>query len=169
MHKRAVGCSLAASTALILTLSAIAEIAAAPTAEPGIASSTWTPVTAAGAIFLGQGAFHGDFAPGPIVFGWLAIAVVSALVAVPGLALIVYCLGWAPHPLPAAILGAAWGLAVEVLLINLFLNWLQPDNALYDSLPNWAWWLALPTWGATLGLTFSRAGRRALTRPGAAA
>lgn len=147
----AVACSLAAAAVLIVTVSLIAEIAAVPTATPGIHSATWTPVTAVTAAVFGSGAFHGDFVAGSILFGWLAIALASLLAGGTGLALIVYSLGWRPHPLAAALLGAAWGLATEILLINLLLNWLQSDNGVYRALPSWGWWVGMGAWGATRG------------------
>ncbi len=157
----AVSCSLAAAGSLVLALALIAEIAAVPTADPGIHSSTWTPSTAAAALVLGQGAFHGSLAIGPVAFGLLLIAVVSLLAGSIGIALIVYALGWQPGPGAAALLGAAWGLAVEILLVNLLCNWLQASNDLYRSLPSWAWFVGMGTWGATLGLALSTKGRRA--------
>ncbi|HEY0391554.1 MAG TPA: hypothetical protein VGC63_07590 [Solirubrobacterales bacterium] len=160
MYKRSAGCSLAAVTALIVTLSLIAEIAATPTARSGVNSSTWTPVTGVTALFFGQGAYHGDFAPASIAFGLLAMAIVSALATIPILALLSYSLGRSPHPLAAALFTTACGLAAEILLINLLVNWLQSENQLYRSLPSWGWWAAMATWGATLGLTYARAGHR---------
>ena len=153
-----VGSSLAAVATLIVTLSLIAEIAAAPTTDPAIHSSTWTPITAVSALFLGSGAFHGSFALGPVLFGLLVVAVVSVLAGGLGVAFLVYCLGWSPHPAAAALLGAAWGLAMEILLVNLLCNWLQDDNALYRSLPSWAWFVGMGAWGATLGLALAREG-----------
>jgi hypothetical protein len=160
MYKRSAGCSLAAATALIVSLSLIAEIAATPTARSGISSSTWTPITSVTALFFGQGAYHGDLAAASIAFGLLAIAIVSALAAIPVIALLAYSLGRSPHPLAAALLTTACGLAAEILLINLLLNWLQSENQLYRSLPSWGWWLAMATWGAALGLAYAKAGHR---------
>ena len=71
----AVRCSLYAAAALVLTLSLIAEIAAVPTADPGIHSDTWTPITAVTALFLGQQAFHGSFALGSIALGLQCVPV----------------------------------------------------------------------------------------------
>jgi hypothetical protein len=166
MNRRgaASGCSLAAAAALVITTALIAEIAAAPTWEPGISSSTWTPSTSLTALFFGHGAFHGDLAVPSILFGWLVIAFASLLAGGLALASIVYCLGRHPHPPAAALLGAAWGLAAEIVLINLLLNWLQAENGVYRSLPSWGWWVGMVAWGASLGLGLSWAGRRHRSR-----
>lgn len=158
--RAAVAPSLCAAAALILTTSLIAEISAEPTWGPGIQSSTWTPATAVTALFFGHSAFHGDFAPPSILFGWLVIAVVSLIAGTLATAFIVYCLGRHPHPLAAALLGAAWGLAMEIVLINLLCNWLQEENGIYESMPSWGWWVGMGAWGVTLGLVLSRSGRR---------
>jgi hypothetical protein len=152
--------SLWAAVALLLTTSLIAEIAASPTAIPGIASSFWTPITSVTALFFGASAFHGNFNLPSILFGLGIILLASVLAGSLTTAFIVYCLGWTPHPLPAALLGAACGLATEILLVNLLCNWLQSDNGIYNSLPSWGWWVALGAWGTTLGLGLSQLGRK---------
>jgi hypothetical protein len=149
-----------AAAALIVTTLLIAEIAAVPTWDPGISSSSWTPTTSVTALFFGQDAFHGDFAPLSILFGCFVIVLASIAAGLLWAAFITYCLGRSPHPLPAALLGAACGLATEILLINLLLNWLQEENGVYTSLPSWGWWVGMAAWGASLGLGLSRAGQR---------
>jgi hypothetical protein len=148
--------SLWAAAALVLTTSLIAEIAAVPTAAEGVSSSTWTPITAVTAAFFGTDSLHGSFDLPSILFGLGIILLASLLAGSLATAFIVYCLGWTPHPLPAAVLGAALGLAAEILLINLLCNWLQSHNGIYTSLPSWAWFPAFGAWGATLGLVLAR-------------
>jgi hypothetical protein len=154
------GCSLAAAAVLVVTTALIAEIAAAPTWHDGISSSTWTPSTSLTALAFGHGAFHGDLAVPSVLFGWLVIGAVLLLAGGLGLALIVYALGWRPHPLAAGLLGAAWGLATEIVLINLLLNWVQAENGVYRSLPSWGWWVGMTAWGTSLGLGLSVSSRR---------
>src|SRR5438094_234469 len=111
--------SLWAAAALLLTTSLIAEIAAVPTATAGISSSTWTPITSVTTLFFGAGSLHGNFNLPSILFGLAIILLASIIAGSLATAFIVYCLGWAPHPFPAALLGAASGLAAEILLVNL--------------------------------------------------
>lgn len=144
--------SLWAAAALLLTVSLIAEIAAVPTAREGVSSGTWTPITAVTALFFGQDAMHGSFNLPSILFGLGAIVLASILIGSLAVACLTYCLGRDPHPAVAAVLGAALGLATEIVVINLLLNWLQPENGVYNSVPNWAWFVAFGAWGATLGL-----------------
>jgi hypothetical protein len=152
--------SLWAAAALLVSTALIAEIAATPTASPGVTSSTWTPITSFTALFLGADTLHGSFNLPSVLFGLAIILLTSLLAGSLAAAFLVYCLGEAPHPAAAAVLGAALGLATEILLINLLCNWLQPDNGIYTSLPSWAWFPAFAAWGVCLGLGLSRHGRK---------
>jgi hypothetical protein len=152
--------SLWAAVALLLSTSLIAEIAAVPTAAPGITSSVWTPITSVTALFFGADSIHGNFDLPSILFGLAIIFLASIVAGSLATAFIIYCLGWTPHPFPAALLGAACGLATEILLINLLCNWLQSDNGIYHSLPSWGWWVALGAWGTTLGVSLAVRGGR---------
>jgi len=150
-----IAASLAAAV-LLLTVSLIAEIAAQPTAREGITSSAWTPITSVTALFFGQDALHGSFNLPSVLFGLGVILLISLLVGAAATAFLAYCLGRSPHPAAATLLGAACGLAAEILLINLLCNWLQPDNGIYNAAPHWSWFVAFGAWGATLGLVLSR-------------
>jgi hypothetical protein len=149
--------SLWAAAALLLTASLIAEIAAVPTAAPGVTFSIWTPITSVTALFFGVESLHGSFDLPSVLFGLAVILLTSIVLGGLATTFLVYCLGRHPHPAAAALLGAALGLAAEILLINLLCNWLQSDNGIYTSLPSWAWFPAFGAWGATLGLTVARA------------
>ncbi|MGD9734615.1 MAG: hypothetical protein AB7V58_03245 [Solirubrobacterales bacterium] len=162
----AVACSLSAAASLVVTTALIAEIAATPTAGEGIASSFWTPATAVAALVFGSGAFHGSLQPLPVLAGWAIVALASLAVGLPGVALIVYSIGWNPPPPAAAIFGVAWGIACEIVVVNLLVNWLQSDDGVYRSLPSWGWWLGMGAWGATLGLVLAWRGRAAAAREG---
>jgi hypothetical protein len=148
--------SLWAAAALLLTSSLIAEIAAVPIAAPGVTSSAWTPITSVTALFFGVDSIHGSFDLPSVLFGLGVILLTSVLAGSLATAFLVYCLGWNLPPAAAALLGAALGLAAEILLINLLCNWLQSDNGIYTSLPSWAWFPAWIAWGATLGLAVAR-------------
>jgi hypothetical protein len=50
--------------------------------------------------------------------------------------------------------GAAYGIAVEAVLINGIVN-TQKIQTLYSSTPHWSWWVGHGTFGATLGLLSS--------------
>lgn|GEM_PF-5182521 len=145
--------SLWAAVALLLTTAVVAEIAAVPTAAPGVTSSVWTPITSVTALFFGIDSLHGSFDLPSVLFGVAIILLASVLLGSLATAFLVYCLGWEPHPAAAALLGAALGLAMEIFLINLLCNWLQADNGIYTSLPSWAWFPAWIAWGATLGIS----------------
>jgi hypothetical protein len=155
--------SLWAAAALVITTALIAEIAATPTASPGVTSSTWTPITSVTALFFGTDAQHGSFNLPSVLFGLAIVLLTSVLAGSLATAFLIYCLGWTPHPAAAALMGAALGLATEILLINLLCNWLQSDNGIYTSLPSWAWFPAFGAWGIALGLGLSRQGRKEAT------
>jgi hypothetical protein len=152
--------SLWAAAALVVTTSLIAEIAATPTAATGVSSSTWTPITSVTALFFGTDTLHGSFNLPSVLFGLAIILLVSIIAGSLATAFLIYCLGWTPHPAAAALLGAACGLATEILLINLLCNWLQSDNGIYTSLPSWAWFPAWIAWGSTLGVSLAVEGGR---------
>ena len=52
------------------------------------------------------------------------------------------------------MLGAAYGIAVEAILINGIVN-TQKIQTLYSSTPHWSWWVGHVIFGATLGLLSS--------------
>jgi hypothetical protein len=52
------------------------------------------------------------------------------------------------------VLGAAYGIAVEAVLINGIVN-TQKIQTLYSSTPHWSWWVGHGIFGATLGLLSS--------------
>lgn len=143
---------LAAGVAMAATVMLVAEIASEPTAVPGIDSSTWTPVTAITAFLFGPDAFHAAFAVLPILFGLVAHLLLSVAFGAAGFALIVYSLGWRPWPPAAAALGFFFGLALEVVVINVIVNGIEPDNLVYESLPEWGWWAGHAAYGVTLGI-----------------
>jgi hypothetical protein len=149
--------SLWAAAALLLTTALIAEIAAEPSAVAGVTSSIWTPITSVTALFFGPESLHGSFHLPSVLFGLAAIVLTSLVAGGLATTFLVYCLGPAPHPAAAALLGAALGLAAEILLINLLCNWLQSDNGIYTSLPSWGWFPAWIAWGSTFGLAVARA------------
>jgi hypothetical protein len=158
--------SLWAAAALLTSIALIAEIAAEPTAEQGVASSTWTPLTSVTALFFGSEAMHGSFDLPSVLFGLTAILAASILAGSLATAFLVYCLGWRPHPFAASLLGAACGLAAQILLIDLLCNWLQSEDGIYNSAPNWSWFCAWGAWGIALGLSLAARQPKAVEGPG---
>jgi hypothetical protein len=71
-----------------------------------------------------------------------------------GVALLTAILGRRPNPAGAVVLGAAYGIAVEAILINGIVN-TQKIQTLYSSTPHWSWWVGHGIFGATLGLLSS--------------
>ena len=163
--RRATAASLASALFLAASLAAIAEIAAHPTSEPGILSSTWTPFRGVWSLIGGAGAFGGDWDFGPIAGGLGTMLVIATALGLVGIAVIAYLLGPAPQPVAAMVVGAAWGLLVQIVVVALLVGGLLGGPA-YDALPRWAWWLGTGTWGVALGLLWAApvaAGRRAGT------
>lgn len=165
---RPVAASLAAAVFLAASLAAIAEIDAGPTAEAGVLSSTWTSFRGVWSLIGGAGAFGGSWDFGPIVGGLAVMLLAAVALGLAGIAVIVFLLGPAPQPVAAMLVGAAWGLVVQIAVVGLLLGGLLGDEPAYDSVPRWAWWLATGTWGIALGLFFAApaaAGRRAEAGP----
>lgn len=143
---------LAAWGALVSTVCLIAEIASAPTWHDGVDSSTWTPLRGVAALVAGADAFGGDFDAQTIAGALVGLAAYAVALGVPGSALIVWVQGTQPGFAGAAVQGIAYGLSMQVLVVNLLVNWIQAEPTVYRSLPPWGWWAAHAAFGAMLGL-----------------
>jgi hypothetical protein len=135
-----------------------AEVGAAPTTVPGVQSSTWTPVTAVAALVFGRDALHGSFRVLPILAGLVLLAVACLVLGVAEAFVIGWTLGPWPGPVGAALLGLGFGLAVQILVVDVVINALQDPDDLYKSLPPWGWWVGLATFGVVCGLRLARRG-----------
>lgn len=161
LSRRAVASSVAAALFLVASLLAISEIAASPTAEAGVLTSTWTPLRGVFSLVGGADTFGGSWDLGPMVGGLAIIIAVATALGLAGIALIVFLLGREPPPLAAILVGTAWGMAVQIALVGLLVGGLLGDLPAYDSVPAWGWWLSTLPWGAALGLIFAAAGSAA--------
>ena len=77
---------------------------------------------------------------------------VAAVLGVLGVAALVYVLGYRPGAFGAALAGAAYGLFLEIVLLNLAVNAIRSPNVVYQAAPEWTWWFAHVTYGTALGL-----------------
>jgi hypothetical protein len=145
--------SLAAWLALVVTAVLISEVAASATFEPGVASSSWTPLRGVGAFVVGAQAYGGGFSPLPILYGLAALLVYSVLFGVLGVALIVAFQGPRPGVVGALVQGVVYGGFVQALVVNAVVTGLVQDQpTVYESMPSWGWWVANGAFGAALGL-----------------
>ena len=147
---------LGAGAAMIAWEMLAAEIASEPTAISGIGSDTWTPLTAIGSFVLGIDAFTGSLAVGPVALGLLLHLAVAAVVGVAGAAGLVYVLGYRPGAFGAGLAGGAYGLFLEIVLLNLAVNATQSPDVVYEAAPAWTWWMAHGIYGVALGLLAAR-------------
>jgi hypothetical protein len=145
-----------AGVAMIAWEMLAAEIATEPTAISGVGSSTWTPPTAIASFVLGDEAFSGSLAIGSIAFGLLLHLAVATVLGVVGAAALVYVLGYRPGPFGAGVCGAAYGLFLEIVALNLAVNAIQSPDVVYRAAPEWTWWVAHATYGITFGLLAAR-------------
>jgi hypothetical protein len=152
---RAAAVSVAAALFFAASIAAIAEIAADPTAEAGVRTSTWTPFRGVWSLIGGTGAFGGDWDFGPIAGGLVTMLFVATALGLVGIAAIAFLLGPAPQPAAAMLVGAAWGLLVQIVVVSLLLGGLLGEMPAYDAAPAWAWWLSTGTWGIALGLLYA--------------
>jgi hypothetical protein len=153
--RRAAAGSLGAAVFLSASLAAIAEIDAQQTSEAGVLSSTWTPFRGIWSLLAGDRAFGGSWDFWPIALGLLVLVAVAVALGIAGIAVIWFLLGPAPQPPAAIAIGIAWGLAVQIVVVNIVVATVLGHLPAYDSLPHWGWWLGLGTWGAALGLIVS--------------
>lgn len=146
----------AGAVAMALWLVSCAEVASAPTPVPGIDSSSWTPLTAITSFLFGVDAFHGDFHVLSILFGVAAHAFLGVVFGAVGVGLIAYAFAGRPGVVGGALLGLAYGLVLEVLVLNLAVNSIQDVHTVADALPTWGWWVGHALYGATLGVVAAR-------------
>jgi hypothetical protein len=129
----------------------VAAIAQNPTAVHGIHQTLWTPPEGIWSVVFGVHHFHGSFHFIPVFGGIVGHMGNSLILGIVGVALLTAILGRRPNPVAAVVLGAAYGIAVEAILINWIIN-TQQIQTLYSSTPHWSWWVGHGIFGVTLGL-----------------
>jgi hypothetical protein len=129
----------------------VGAIAKDPTAVPGVHTTFWTPVEGIWSVVFGVHRFHGDFHAVPVLGGIAGHMMNSMIIGMIGIALIVAVLGRRPNISAAVMLGVAFGIAVEAILVNLIINGAQKIETLYYSTPRWSWWVAHAIFGMMLG------------------
>ena len=132
----------------------VAAIAQNPTAVHGIHQTLWTPPEGIWSVAFGVHHFHGSFHFIPVFGGIVGHMGNSLIVGIMGVALLTAILGRRPNPVAAVVIGAAYGIAVEAILINWIIN-TQKVQTLYSSTPHWSWWVGHAIFGVTLGLLSS--------------
>jgi hypothetical protein len=142
----------------------VAAIAQNPTAVPGIHQTLWTPPEGIWSVAFGVHHFHGSFRLIPVVGGIVAHVGNSMIMGILGVGLLAVILSRRPNPAAAVLLGAAYGIAVEAILVNGIVN-TQKIQTLYSSTPHWSWWVGHGIFGMTLGLLGSVLLRRNHARP----
>ena len=137
----------------------IAAIVQDPTAVPGIHQTLWTPPEGIWSVVFGVHHFHGSFHFIP-VFGGIVAHLGNALVlGILGIALLTAILGRRPNPAAAVVLGVAYAIAVDAILLLGIIN-TQKIQTLYSASPHWSWWIGHGIFGVTLGLLGSMLLRR---------
>jgi hypothetical protein len=142
----------------------VAAIAQNPTAVHGINQTLWTPPEAIWSVVFGVHHFHGSFQFIPVFGGIIGHMGNSLIVGMLGVAVLTAILGRRPNPVAAVVLGAAYGIVVEAILINSIIN-TQKIQTLYSSTPHWSWWVGHAIFGVTLGLLASVLLRRNNAKP----
>src|SRR5919112_2015237 len=100
----------------------VAAIAQDPTAVPGIHQTLWTPPQAIWSVVFGVHHFHGSFHFIPVLGGIVAHMANSLVLGILGVALLIAILGRQPNPAAAVVLGAAYGIAVDAIVVNGIVN-----------------------------------------------
>ena len=132
----------------------VAAIAQNPTAVQGIHQTPWTPPEGIWSVAFGVHHFHGSFHFIPVFGGIVGHMGNSLIVGLMGVALLTAVLGRRPNPVAAAVIGAAYGVAVQAIVINWIIN-TQKIQTLYGSTPHWSWWVGHAIFGVTLGVLSS--------------
>jgi len=129
----------------------VAAVAQDPTAVPGIHQTLWTPPEGIWSVVFGVHHFHGSFRFVPVFGGIVGHMGNSLVIGIMGVALLTAILGPRPNPVAAVVIGAAYGIAVQAILISWIIN-AQNIQTLYSSTPHWSWWVGHGIFGMTLGL-----------------
>src|SRR3954453_20478553 len=125
----------------------VAAIAQNPTAVHGIHQTLWTPPEGIWSVVFGVRHFHGSFHFIPVFGGIVGHMGNSLILGIIGVALLTAVLDRRPNPVAAVVIGAAYGIAVEAILINWIVN-TQKVQTLYSSKPPWGWGAGRATfWG----------------------
>src|SRR3954451_8641069 len=132
----------------------VAAIAESPTTVHGIHQTLRTPPEGIWSVAFGVHHFHGSFHFIPVFGGIVGHMENSLILGIIGVALVTAILGRRPNPVAAVVIGAAYGIAVQAILINSIVN-TQKVQTLYSSTPHWSWWIGHAIFGATLGLLSS--------------
>ena len=94
------------------------------------------------------------------VFGGIVAHLGNALVlGILGVALMTAILGRRPSVPAAVVLGVAYAIAVDAILLLGIIN-TQKIQTLYSASPHWSWWIGHAIFGVTLGLLGSALLRR---------
>src|SRR3954453_2146699 len=117
----------------------VAAIARGPTAVPGIHQRLWTPPERIWRVVFGVDHFHGSFHLIPALGGIVGPMGNSLILGIVGVALLTAILGRRPNRAAAVRARAAYGIAVEAILINGIVN-TQKIQTLYSSTPHRSWW-----------------------------
>ena len=132
----------------------VAAIAQGTTAVPGIHQTLWTPPEGIWSVVFGVHHFHGSFHFIPVFGGIVGHMGNSLILGIVGVALLTAILGRRPNPAAAVVFGAAYGIAVDAILLLGIIN-TQKIHTLYTASPHWSWWVGHAIFGATLGLLSS--------------
>jgi hypothetical protein len=129
----------------------VAAIAQNPTVVPGIHQTLWTPPEGIWSVVFGVHHFHGSFHFVPVFGGIVGHMGNSLILGLIGVALLTAFLGPRPNLVAAVMLGVAYGIVVQAILISWIIN-TQKIQTLYSSTPHWSWWVGHGIFGMTLGL-----------------
>jgi uncharacterized membrane protein len=137
----------------------VAAIAQEPTAVPGIHQTLWTPPQGIWSVVFGVHHFHGSFHFISVFGGIVGHLGNSLIMGILGVALLTAILGRRPSPAASLVLGVAYGIAVDAIVVNGIIN-TQKIQTLYSAAPHWSWWIGHAIFGAMLGLLGSLLLRR---------
>jgi hypothetical protein len=143
----------------------VAAIAQEPTAVPGIHQTLWTPPQGIWSVVFGVHHFHGSFHFIPVFGGIVGHLGNSLITGILGVALLTAILGRRPSPAASLVLGVAYGIAVDAIVVNGIVN-TQKIQTLYSASPHWSWWVGHAIFGVTLGLLGSLLLRRSDAKQG---
>ncbi|MDP8942926.1 MAG: hypothetical protein M3N16_02220 [Actinomycetota bacterium] len=142
---------LVAGLAMLAWQMTIGGLASEPTAEPGIGTSVFTMPRSVPAFFFGIDIFGDEYARSALTGAAVHLVVAAGFGAV-GMGLLAVLLGPRPASGPALLLGALYGVVLQLVVLELFVGGIQEVETVASSTPAWSWWVAHFLYGLVLAL-----------------
>ena len=163
---------LAAGVAMLATVATAASLASDPTAKPGVDTGVATVPNAITSFTFGTGLEQWNDGYTWATYPGIALHLFAAIgLGIAGAGAIAALLGRDPELPGGLLVGALYGVALQVVVLGGFVDGLQDVDTVHTAAPAWSWWAGHVIYGLVLGalstLVIRRIGRRVAAASGA--